>query len=372
MKVLEVNVDDLHSGGVYSLVKNVIVDKNADIKIDIGAIERFVNIENIKTLNNYNCDVYYVGYEGCKWKKQFVCFNNLRKLLKRNNYDCVHIHADVSNKLLVSALAAKSVGVKKIILHSHAAGVDGNHRLAKRNIHFICRRLLIHIGTDFVACSGVAAAWMFPNIAKERIIIINNGVDLEKFRFNPEIRDKERKKLGLEKNKIIGHVGRFAYQKNHEYLIKIMERLHRIDPNIKLLLIGEGPEKKRIRDLVKSKGLEDTIIFYGTSNSVNDLFQAMDVFVLPSHFEGIPKDGVEAQASGLPVLFSNQITPEAKITQNVEFLGINEENIEEWVKQIMLAIEEKRVDSYQDLKKRKFSIQDTIFSFLSLYKGEKS
>ena len=81
---------------------------------------------------------------------------------------------------------------------------------------------------------------------------------------------------------------------------------------------------------------------------------------------------MEAQASGLPVLFSNQITPEAKITQNVEFLGINEENIEEWVKQIMLAIEEKRVDSYQDLKKRKFSIQDTIFSFLSLYKGEKS
>lgn len=213
---------------------------------------------------------------------------------------------------------------------------------------------------------------MFPNIAKERIIIINNGVDLEKFRFNPEIRDKERKKLGLEKNKIIGHVGRFAYQKNHEYLIKIMERLHRIDPNIKLLLIGEGPEKKRIRDLVKSKGLEDTIIFYGTSNSVNDLFQAMDVFVLPSHFEGLPIVGVEAQASGLPVLFSNQITPEAKITQNVEFLGINEENIEEWVKQIMLAIEEKRVDSYQDLKKRKFSIQDTIFSFLSLYKGEKS
>lgn len=370
MKVLEVNVDDLHSGGVFSLIKNVIVNKGTDIKIDIGAIEQFVNIENIRMLDKYDCDVHYIGYDGSKWKKQIVCFKNLKKLLKSNNYDCVHIHADVANKLLVSAFAAKCVGLKKIIVHSHAAGVDGNHRVFKRYIHLMCRRLLAYVATDFVACSELAAEWMFPNIAKDHIVIINNGVDLDKFRFNPEIRIEERKRLGLQNSKIIGHVGRFAYQKNHEYLIKIMERLHEIDSSIKLLLVGEGPKEKEIHDLVKNKGLEDTIVFFGTSDSVNELFQAMDIFVLPSFFEGLPIVGVEAQAAGLPVIFSSLITSEAKITQNVQFLDIAEDNIDEWVRQILHEIGEKRYDTYQELKNRKFSIQDTIYSFLSLYKGE--
>ena len=370
MKVLEVNVDDLHSGGVYSLVKNVIIHKSSDVKIDIGAIEKFENPDNIHMLAEYGCDVQYIGYEGSKWKKQLVCFKRLSMLLKHNHYDCVHIHADVSNKLLVSALAAKCARVKKIILHSHAAGVDGNHRTAKRNIHFLCRRLLAYIGTDFVACSDLAATWMFPNINKNDITIINNGVDLDKFRFNPEIRDKVRKDLGLENYNIIGHIGRFAYQKNHEYLIQIMKKIECADKATKLLLVGEGPEEERIRKLVKEKGLDKSIIFYGTSNAVNELFQAMDVFVLPSHFEGLPIVGVEAQAAGLPVLFSDKITREAKITKNVCFLDINDDAVGDWVNQIQASINKQRVDTYDDLKSRKFSIQDTINSFLCLYKGE--
>lgn len=368
MRVLEVNVDDLHMGGVYSLVKNIIVNNKTNIKIDIGAIEKFVNIQNIKMLKRYNCDVYYIGFEGSKWKKQFICYSRLKRLLQNQRYDCVHIHADVSNKLLVSGLAAKHAGIKKIILHSHAAGVDGNHRGFKVLFHRVCRRLLKCIGTDYVACSDLAAKWMFPNIRIENIKIINNGIDLDKFRYDPEKRIDVRRKLGFEENIILGHVGRFAYQKNHEYLLQIMERVKKNNSNVKLLLIGEGPEEKRIRFLVHEKKLDNVVLFYGISDAVNDLFQAIDIFLLPSHFEGLPIVGVEAQAAGLPVLFSNHITRNAKIIKPVEFLDIAENNIGEWIDRIQEYMHYKRVDTYQELKSHMFSIDNTIDSFMDLYK----
>ena len=220
-RILEINVDDLHSGGVFSLVKNVIINKSDSLQIDIAAIEKFQDKKNIDELSAYGTNVYYVGYEGSKWKKQFVCYSNLKKLLKKQSYNCVHIHADVANKLLVSGLAAKSVGVKKIILHSHAAGVDGKHRKLKKIFHKLCRRMLKHIGNEYVACSNLAATWMFPNIPPNKIVTINNGVDLDKFRYNITKRRQMRVELGIDSEILLGHVGRFAYQKNHEYLIEI-------------------------------------------------------------------------------------------------------------------------------------------------------
>ena len=134
------------------------------------------------------------------------------------------------------------------------------------------------------------------------------------------------------------------------------------------MLIGEGTEENRIRQLAKNQGLDNMIIFYGTSKRVAELFQAMDVFVLPSHFEGLPIAGVEAQAAGLPVLFSNQITQEAKLTMNVAYLDITESSVDKWVDQVKTYSKYERHDAYQDLKERKFSIQDTINSFLELYR----
>ena len=369
-RVLEINVDDLHAGGVFSLVKNVIQHKKSNIKIDIAAIEKFENPNNIKILSEYGSSVYYIGYSGNKWKKQVVCYCNLKSLIKEKRYDCVHIHADVANKLLVSGLAAKRVGVKKIILHSHAAGVDGNHRGLKLLFHKVCRRLLKYIGTDFVACSDLAAQWMFPNISQDKICIINNGVDLDKFRYNIATREKVRHELGITDELLIGHVGRFAYQKNHEYLIKIMKEVKARKLKARLLLVGEGPDEEKIKSLVTESNLEDCVIFYGTSSRVNELFQAMDVFVLPSHFEGLPIVGVEAQASGLPVIFSDQITEAARLTEKVKYIGIEQDKVNDWVQTIIDFTKPlvRREFAYLKLKERKFSIQDTVYSFLELYK----
>ena len=369
--VLEVNVDDLNMGGVYGLVKNVITNNfDRSIKIDIAAIEHFANAKNIELFNERGTQVFYVGYDGNKLLKQIKCYSNLKKLIKNNNYEYVHVHADVANKLFTSGLAAKYSGAKKVILHSHAAGVDGKHRKVKKYIHKFCRRFLKYIATDYVACSEVAAKWMFPNVESEKIVIVNNGVDLDKFRFDAAVRYQIRNKLGIKDEILLGHVGRFCYQKNHEYFIEILKEIRKRNIKAKLLLIGEGPDEQDFKEKIRKEQLDDMVIFYGTTNKVQELFMAMDVFLLPSHFEGLPIVGVEAQASGLPVIFSDQIDRSAKLTDSVSFLRTELENTSEWVEKI-LKLQEKesnREKTYYILKQKRFSIQDTVNEFLELYK----
>lgn len=367
-KVLEINVDDLNFGGVFSLVKNVIENKKDDIEIDIGAIEKFENEDNVVFLKKYGSDVYYIGYNGNKILKQFICYMRLKKLLKQQSYDIVHIHADVANKLFVPGLSAKRAGIKQIILHSHSAGVDGHHRILKVVFHKVCRRFLKAIGTEYVACSGLAARWMFPDMDESEVTFIHNGVDLNKFRYNIEVRNKIRAELKVNDEMLLGHVGRFCYQKNHEYLINIFEEVRKRGMNAKLLLVGNGEEKEKIYGIVKEKGLENDVVFYGTSTKVHELFQAMDIFLLPSHFEGLPIVGVEAQAAGLPVIFSDKITQQAKIITPVKYLSIGGECAEDWAAQICRYRDYKREDTYRQLAEQGFSIHDTVDSFLLLYK----
>jgi len=371
-RVLEVNVDDLNTGGVFSMMKNVIEHKPGNLFMDIAAIERFSNEENIHHFNNLGSNVFYVGYDGNKFIKQFVCFMKLLRIIKKNGYDFVHIHADVANKLLVSALAAKAGGAKHIVLHSHAAGVDGNHRILKNAVHKLCRKALPMIGTDFVACSDFAAAWMYPAISKEHITIIHNGVDLQKFKFDKRIRARIRKELSMVDELVIGHVGRFAYQKNHPYIIQIAKELKRQKCKCKILLVGEGPDEDMIIKLAKSEAVDDFIIFYGTSKKINELFMAMDVFILPSHFEGLPVVGVEAQASGLPTVFADTITRHAQLIQPSSFVGISDRDIAEWLHKITADYSNySRETAYLEVERRGYSIENTVNEFVKIYQEGK-
>lgn len=366
-KILEVNVDDMGFGGVYSLVRNVILAKPEDTTLDIACIEPFEQQKNIDELAAHGCTVHYVGYAGNKVKKQFVILRNLKQLLKEEGYAAVHIHGDVAYKLLVYSLAARLAGVRTILLHSHASGTDGNHRELKKKLHMASRRFLRWSGTGFVSCSDLAADWMFPNVSKKKITIIHNGVDLDKFRFNPEERAAVRRKWGLEEAFVLGHVGRFEYQKNHEYLIDIFRAVHEQIPNAKLFLVGEGSLREDIQKKVDDLGLSNDVIFAGLSREVEKLLSGFDVFVLPSHFEGLPIVGVEAQAAGLPVLFADTITEEAKLTESAVFLPIGEGDVPQWLAHIADLREATREDPYDRLKEQHFSLEDTIQEFLDLY-----
>lgn len=367
-RVLEVNVDDIGLGGVYSLVRNVILHRPENITMDIASWEKFENPANIKELEQHGCAVYYIGHQGNKLLKQWHCFKNLQQIIRENGYQYVHIHSDVANKMFVAALAAKVCKTQHIILHSHASDVDGSHRKMKRLIHLICQKFLPYLGTDFVSCSDLAAEWMFPGIAPKKIHRVRNGVDLEKFRYNPITRETCRRQLKInDTTLLIGHVGRFAYQKNHAYLVQIFSALLKERPDSKLLLVGEGPLQQEIKSLCQTENLGENVIFYGTSTHVDTLLQAMDVFVLPSHFEGLPIVGVEAQAAGLPVIFSDEITKEAALIQHVSFFPIREDTVRDWVDTILKYASIKKKDTMQELKNCGFSMDNTVSDFLALY-----
>lgn len=371
MKILEVNVDDIGMGGVFSLVRSVIMNKQAGATVDIAALEPFENPANEEALAEQGCTVHYVGRLGSKILKQFHIYRNVKRLAEDEGYDVVHIHADVANKLLVSALAARSAGCKKIIVHSHATDVDGNRRWLKKIFHCVCRPLLPLLCTDFLTCSDLAAKWMFPSVPKEKIVMVNNGINLEKFRFSDEMRVAIRAQLGLLEKFVVGHVGRFAYQKNHDFLIDIFKAAHDSCPNAVLLLVGEGDLMPEIKEKVDMLGLADSVVFYGVSHSVQDLFQAMDVFVLPSHFEGLPIVGVEAQSSGLPCLFSDRITREADVIGNSTFLPIGSEAVMQWRDKIVELQSFERKDVSEDMRKAGFSISDTVSTLWGIYQEKK-
>ena len=367
-RILECNVDDMGFGGVYSLVRNVILSRPEGVKMDIACIEPFEKQEHIDELAQYGCDVHYVGANVNKIKKQFAIVRNLTTVMKAGGYDAVHIHGDVAYKLLTCAIAARKAGVKKIILHSHASGTDGNHREVKKALHMASRRLLKYLGTEYVSCSDLAADWMFPNVRKKRITIIHNGVDLDRFHFNEAVRKETRKQWNLCGKFVLGHVGRFEYQKNHEYLVEVFRAVKEREPNAVLFLVGEGSLKEDIQKKVAEYGLADSVIFAGLSSEVEKLFWAMDVFVLPSHFEGLPIVGVEAQATGLPVVFSDRITKEAKLTHAVTYLPIGEGDIPSWADTICAWERYERHDPYEELKAQHFSLEDTYQEFVALYK----
>ena len=159
---------------------------------------------------------------------------------------------------------------------------------------------------------------------KNKVKILNNAIDTSKFSYNLEIRNKIREHEKLEDKFVVGHVGRFVNQKNHSFLLKIFYEIHKADENSVLMLLGDGPLRESIKEEARDLGLENSVRFLGIKENVNEYMQAMDVFLLPSFYEGLPVVGVEAQTAGLRCIFSTNVTKEAKLTDNVEYLDLDD------------------------------------------------
>lgn len=369
MKVIEINVDDVGLGGVYALVNSVIRHKPQELQIDIACIARFENPENVRALNELGVNVHYIGTDGGLASRPGAYYRNALKLLSEGGYDCAHIHGDLAYLLLIFARAAKKAGVRRILLHSHAAGIDGRLRRVKGALHALTRRGLVRWATDFAACSDRAAAWMYPNLPAGRVRMVNNGVEVERFAFDPEKRRRLRGELGLSDAFVVGHVGRFAWQKNHAYLLEAFRAIRSRIPEARLLLVGEGPLFDETRQRAEDLGVQDGVIFYGASYDVAGLMQAMDLFLLPSRFEGLPVSGVEAQAAGLPVIFSDAITRQARLTENAWFLPADDGALSQWAEraEAVAKLDADRAAGAVAVRRAGFTAQDTVGAFLALY-----
>lgn len=199
--------------------------------------------------------------------------------------------------------------------------------------------------THYFACSDYAGKWLYgKNIGKsKRYKVIPNAINTEKYRFDPAISAEMRKSLGIEDKFVIGHIGRFVYQKNHDFLIDIFSEVHKQNDKAVLLLIGEGPLLEDVKAKVHRLGLDDFVIFLGVREDANRLYQAFDVFCLPSRYEGLGMVAIEAQISGLPTIVSNGIPGEAKITNRISYLNLNEKS-ETWAKKLIAFKFENRTD----------------------------
>ncbi len=270
------------------------------------------------------------------------------------------IHGHMTNTAAIYLPIAKKYGVGCRITHSHnEKGAPGLSGVVSTALSQLAPRYATH----YFACSKGAANWFYSKKAIEsgEVKVIYNGIDTDRFVFSPEIRAKKRAELGLKDGQLaIANVARFRPQKNLPYFVDIMQAMDGIDRDARMIFAGEGELQEMVEQKAKDAGIYDRFMFLGGRPDVNELLQAFDVFVLPSFFEGLPVSGVEAQAAGLPCLFSDTVSRDADITGNVTFLPLSA-GPESWARNIVTLAEDfHRVDVQDKIISAGYDIKSTV------------
>ncbi|MGG3943979.1 glycosyltransferase family 1 protein [Peribacillus psychrosaccharolyticus] len=248
----------------------------------------------------------------------------------KREYKVVHSHINENSSFVLRA--AKKAGVPGRIAHSHLSNLGLDIKLPFR---LYAKSTMRDYPSDYFACSKNAGKWLFGGeIAANELTVLNNAVHAKKFTFNQTSRLVTRKNLGITNELVIGHIGRFEKQKNQKFLIDIFYELQKTQPKSLLLLVGEGQLKRSIEKKVKSLGLTKKVRFLGVREDIPNLLHAMDLFLFPSLFEGLPVVLVEAQAAGVQCLVSNSITKESDITGSLGFMSLKE-SPEKWTQKIL-------------------------------------
>lgn len=316
-------------GGVEAVVMNYYrnIDRNK-VQFDFICDSDSTNIP-YEEINSLGGRVIIVP----PYQKIFKYMKELKKVLKDNNYEIVHSHI---NTLSVFPLrCAKKARVPVRIAHSHSTTnkVEWKKNILKQVLKSVAKVF----ATDYMACTEHAGNWMFGN--DSNVYILNNAIDLDKFKYEEDIRISKRKELGIADDIIvIGHIGRFVRQKNHKFIIDVFNEIHKENSKTVLMLVGQGPLVDEIKELIKALNLSDSVYFLGQREDVHELYQAFDAFLFPSLYEGLGMVAIEAQTSGLYCLCSTEVPMVAKVTDNIDFLDL-EVSADKWAKVLLASLE---------------------------------
>ena len=300
-------------------------------------------------------------YEIPQRTKDFIgAFRGILSVVKENHYDTVLKLGE--NALSVTDLIAAKLGGARV-LALRACNAPTGLSLKSRLVHRLFRPLLNCIATVKLAPSDLAAAFMFGK--KQQVNLLHNGVDLRQYHYEEADRQRIRDEFALGEKLVVGHVGRFQEQKNHRFLIDIFAGIRALRPDAVLVLVGTGDLEPMLREKIRERGLEDAVIFTGLRFDVPQLLSAMDVFVFPSFFEGMPNTVIEAQASGLPCVIADTITKEADITGLVTYLSL-EQTAGHWAQTALCVAAQERADPTAAFLAQGYDMEHVAQEFLRL------
>lgn len=286
---------------------------------------------------------------------------SLRKIVSENGYDTVYFNL-LSASAVFSELALFGKQNVKIITHSH------NDSVGNRKVHMALRPLLNRMTDTRFACSDAAAEFMFGKRYAKKTTVVNNAIEAGAYQFDASVRDAVRKEFGLTDKLVIGHVGRLCYQKNTLFLIDIFHEIRKRKENAVLLLVGDGEDRDAVCQKIRALELADSVVMTGVRSDVARLLQAMDIFLLPSRFEGLSIALVEAQASGLMCYTSSAVSRQTKITELLRFVEQNA-TAEEWAQAALSHTDYERKNTRAEIRSAGYDIETQALHLQNLLQG---
>lgn len=315
-----------YPGGIENYIYNYFVNEkmSAEHTVDFITYEFTIAYEEKLLENGYA--VYRVPHLK---KNPLGYFRTVKHLIKEKEYDCVYVNMLTAANVLPIVLA-DVLGIKKIILHAHAnSTIQG---FSRRFLHNINKGYCNKKATLRLACSEDAGRWIFGNHDFE---IIPNAINCKKFSYDDKARKEIRNKLNIRDDQLVlGHLGRIAVEKNHLFMLEILKEVMKKKSDSKMIFVGDGDLTETVKNKTKEMGLQDSVIFYGTTDKVNRIYSAFDCFLFPSSFEGFGMAALEAQACGLKVFCSDTLSKELNVSGNVKYLSLHS-GAEVWAQEIL-------------------------------------
>ncbi len=322
-----------------------------------------------KDILDQGCKLHYIS---CYAEENAEKFCKELKEILMGGYDAIHLNTSWW-KSFYAEQVANEVGIKTIIVHARSTFVDltdSSQREKELLEHEKCKEAFTsNLATHFLTCSTEAADFIFnEQIPRERIWLFHNALDIERYSYDEQKRIDIRHRLGLDGKFVVGSIGRMAYAKNQFFLVDCFDEIQKKAENAILLLVGDGELKDELHKHIEEHRISDKVIFVGAVDNPEDYLQVMDVFVLPSRFEGLPNVLIEAQAAGLKCISSNLVTKEAKVTDNVVFVELEKEKWIDAILKYSQGYERKKTDA--QMRSAGYDIRQEIQVLEKIYAGE--